>query len=329
MDHRHRSAEGRRVRLRPAQPGARNGVDLGGGDRRAADRRLGDRALASRDIEAERQQVRNWDELAQSLGEASAAARGVGGARIGAGRGVPRRRGDRRARVRGWQGVADVDVRARRRSAVRPSRPARDRDRTTRHCVERAGASRRHRGPSGRAATAAIAGARISGIALRSAAAHRGRTRDRLRNTCCCPQSTPLDDADEALVVAHVDQAARALTRARRHEHEHDVAVALQRSLLPDALPVVDGLELSGRYNAGGVGLEVGGDWYDAVRQTRRDPPPHGRRRGRARYPGGGVDGTTPQCVPRARVRARVAQRDSTAPDAGSSPTAAWRPPSS
>ena len=68
-------------------------------------------------------------------------------------------------------------------------------------------------------------------------------------------------------MVAHAEHAARALTRARRHEREHDVAVTLQRSLLPDALPTVDGLELCGRYNAGGVGLEVGGDWYDAVRR--------------------------------------------------------------
>ena len=52
-----------------------------------------------------------------------------------------------------------------------------------------------------------------------------------------------------------------------RHEREHDVAVALQRSLLPDALPSIEGLDFAGRYNAGGVGLAVGGDWYDAVRR--------------------------------------------------------------
>jgi len=45
------------------------------------------------------------------------------------------------------------------------------------------------------------------------------------------------------------------------------VATALQRSLLPDELPIVEGLGLAGRYNAGAVGLEVGGDWYDAVRR--------------------------------------------------------------
>ena len=85
--------------------------------------------------------------------------------------------------------------------------------------------------------------------------------------TLLLPDGYTLHEADEALVAAQADHAAERCTRARRYEQEHDVAVALQRSLLPDELPVVDGLELAGRYNAGGVGLEVGGDWYDAVRR--------------------------------------------------------------
>jgi anti-sigma regulatory factor (Ser/Thr protein kinase) len=36
---------------------------------------------------------------------------------------------------------------------------------------------------------------------------------------------------------------------------------------LPDALPTIEGLDFAGRYNAGGVGLAIGGDWYDAVRR--------------------------------------------------------------
>ena len=42
----------------------------------------------------------------------------------------------------------------------------------------------------------------------------------------------------------------------------------LQRSLLSDRLPEIEGVELIGRYNAGGAGLEIGGDWYDAVRRS-------------------------------------------------------------
>ena len=63
------------------------------------------------------------------------------------------------------------------------------------------------------------------------------------------------------------DQAARALERAWRFVQEHELAVRLQRSLLPERLPSGDGLELAGHYLAGADAVEVGGDWYDAVRR--------------------------------------------------------------
>ncbi len=74
-----------------------------------------------------------------------------------------------------------------------------------------------------------------------------------------------LEPSEWELLGAVVDQASRALARARVFEHEHDLAVRLQRSLLPDRLPRVAGIELAGEYLAGGTGIEVGGDWYDAV----------------------------------------------------------------
>src|SRR5262249_15451208 len=86
-------------------------------------------------------------------------------------------------------------------------------------------------------------------------------------STLLLPAETRLSDADEALVVAHTEYATRALSRARRSEREHDVAVALQRSLLPAALPYVDGIEVAARYNAGAAALEVGGDWYGLIRR--------------------------------------------------------------
>ena len=85
--------------------------------------------------------------------------------------------------------------------------------------------------------------------------------------TLLLPEEQALAEADEALVAAQADHAGRALSRARRYEHEHEVAVALQRNLLPASLPTVEGVELAGRYSAGGAGLEVGGDWYDALRR--------------------------------------------------------------
>ena len=46
------------------------------------------------------------------------------------------------------------------------------------------------------------------------------------------------------------------------YSSEHKVAETLQRSLLPE-LPSLPGLDLAARYVAGGVGQEVGGDWFD------------------------------------------------------------------
>jgi serine phosphatase RsbU (regulator of sigma subunit)/anti-sigma regulatory factor (Ser/Thr protein kinase) len=85
--------------------------------------------------------------------------------------------------------------------------------------------------------------------------------------TLLLPDEEPLSKTDEVLVAAQAEHAGRALTRARRYAQEHDVAIALQRSLLPETLPKIEGIDLAGRYSAGGVGLEVGGDWYDALRR--------------------------------------------------------------
>ena len=50
-----------------------------------------------------------------------------------------------------------------------------------------------------------------------------------------------------------------------QYETEHRVAAILQRSLLPDQLPAMPGVELIGSYHAGTAGVEVGGDWYDVI----------------------------------------------------------------
>ena len=43
------------------------------------------------------------------------------------------------------------------------------------------------------------------------------------------------------------------------------MSLTLQRSLLPKALPKVDGVEFAARYIPGESGIEVGGDWYSAI----------------------------------------------------------------
>ncbi|MFC4591684.1 SpoIIE family protein phosphatase [Sphaerisporangium corydalis] len=61
-----------------------------------------------------------------------------------------------------------------------------------------------------------------------------------------------------------LDRTALALANAERYDREHHIALHLQRSLLPQALPVLDGVTLAARYVAGAAGHQVGGDWYDA-----------------------------------------------------------------
>ena len=71
---------------------------------------------------------------------------------------------------------------------------------------------------------------------------------------------------ERALVEALVGQAAQALDRARHFESEQTIAETLQRSVLPVSLPRVEGVELAARYLPGTAQLDVGGDWFDALR---------------------------------------------------------------
>src|SRR5215471_1430316 len=79
--------------------------------------------------------------------------------------------------------------------------------------------------------------------------------------------ASSLDDNDRELLESFADLGAQALQRAWRFAREHDLAVRLQRSLLPGNLPEFDGLDLDAHYLAGAAAVEVGGDWYDAVRR--------------------------------------------------------------
>lgn len=50
-----------------------------------------------------------------------------------------------------------------------------------------------------------------------------------------------------------------------RYDQEKAIADTLQRSLLPDHLERLDGIEVGARYFAGAEGTDIGGDWYDVV----------------------------------------------------------------
>jgi anti-sigma regulatory factor (Ser/Thr protein kinase)/putative methionine-R-sulfoxide reductase with GAF domain len=73
-------------------------------------------------------------------------------------------------------------------------------------------------------------------------------------------------NADAALLQLAAAQAAPAIDRARLFDaldREHRSAVALQRSLLPDRLPNLVGIDSATRYLP--ARDEVGGDWYDVI----------------------------------------------------------------
>jgi hypothetical protein len=66
---------------------------------------------------------------------------------------------------------------------------------------------------------------------------------------------------DAALLQLAADRAALAVQSLQSRE-DHAAAIALQRSLVPSALPAVKGVEIAARYVPGSG--HVGGDWYDA-----------------------------------------------------------------
>lgn len=70
---------------------------------------------------------------------------------------------------------------------------------------------------------------------------------------------------DVALAEDLAARAAAALSNAHAHRTLADMVQTLQHSLLPPALPVIDGLEAAARYRPLGDGAEVGGDFYDVV----------------------------------------------------------------
>ncbi|WP_432058437.1 PP2C family protein-serine/threonine phosphatase [Streptomyces sp. bgisy022] len=73
----------------------------------------------------------------------------------------------------------------------------------------------------------------------------------------------PVDDGDELLT-----RLGKLTAQARAHAEEQrsrvELAVALQRGMLPRDLPTAPGVRLAVRYVPAYQGLNVGGDWYDA-----------------------------------------------------------------
>jgi serine phosphatase RsbU (regulator of sigma subunit) len=92
--------------------------------------------------------------------------------------------------------------------------------------------------------------------------------RDRVLGALTLVSSDPgrqFDDTDLELAQDLARRAAMAIDNAILFRREHDAAVTLQRSLLPQSLPQVEGMRFAARYEPAAPGLEVGGDWYEVV----------------------------------------------------------------
>jgi serine phosphatase RsbU (regulator of sigma subunit) len=79
------------------------------------------------------------------------------------------------------------------------------------------------------------------------------------------PGRPPFEAGELALLERVAAQSSVQLDAALAYERDHDLAVTLQRNLLPLALPDTPGLEVRARYRPAAEGLEAGGDWYEAV----------------------------------------------------------------
>ena len=112
--------------------------------------------------------------------------------------------------------------------------------------------------PTQHAALAASAGEAFANLPL----AVRGRALGALSLSWSKERSFTQHDRDFMVMLAA--QCAQAIERTQLITRQRDVAETLQQAMLPDALPAVEGLEVSACYFPATTDLTVGGDWYDA-----------------------------------------------------------------
>ena len=77
-------------------------------------------------------------------------------------------------------------------------------------------------------------------------------------------QPAPFQQGDADLITEIATRAALSVDNARRYTREHRAAVALQESLLPQAITEIPAAQTVGEYRPAGGG-NVSGDWYDVL----------------------------------------------------------------
>ena len=74
------------------------------------------------------------------------------------------------------------------------------------------------------------------------------------------------DANDQAfLAAASAAQVTQAMKRALKFQVQQTTSELLQRSLMPESIPDLTGLAMGAYYEPGGLGVDVGGDWYDVI----------------------------------------------------------------
>lgn len=105
-------------------------------------------------------------------------------------------------------------------------------------------------------------------LGLRSAMVVPLRARGRVFGAITLVSSNPdrrYGESDLRLAEDLARRASLAVDNAMLFRREHEAALTLQRSLLPQALPSLPGIEFEACYEPATAGYEVGGDWYEVV----------------------------------------------------------------
>jgi len=76
----------------------------------------------------------------------------------------------------------------------------------------------------------------------------------------------PRPASSEELLTTLQHLTSRARREVELHQARVELAEALQREMLPSALPDLPGLRTAARYAPARSGLDIGGDWYDGFR---------------------------------------------------------------
>jgi serine phosphatase RsbU (regulator of sigma subunit) len=92
----------------------------------------------------------------------------------------------------------------------------------------------------------------------------------RMRGVCMIGFDGPrtFDAAERAFLVLAASAIGQAVHRAKIHDVELTLAMALQGGMLPRTLRPGPGVELAHRYEAATTGIQVGGDWFDSVQRA-------------------------------------------------------------